>query len=96
VFKLLQPFYTFVFCIVVSRKGRGAGESSISLGNCSGEFTRLQGKDKAKIDVTTDESDANKSKEDRKELPIWMQESTTGTPKLCENDSYMNLNNINL
>jgi len=64
----------------------------MNLGNCSGEFTRLQGKDQATIDIAIDESDANKSKEDRKELPIWMRESAAGPNELCENVRNLNLN----
>jgi len=47
-------------------------------GMWSGEATRSTGTDQTRIDITIGDDAANKPREQRKERPVWMMESTVG------------------
>jgi len=71
----------------------------MSRGNWSGEATRLKGNEQTRIDITIGDESANKPKEEKKERPIWMQESTIGAAALSENvymlsNTHLNLNTL--
>jgi hypothetical protein len=44
----------------------------------SGEATRLKGNEQTRIDITIGDEAANKPREEKKERPVWMMESTIG------------------